>query len=79
VHVDAVQRECVKVDVEPQRRIEALDDRDRSGERVVDAREPELPLGAPAERAAKLRDEGAEHIRAELAIVAEPVAKLPRQ
>lgn len=78
-YVDAVERERVKVYVEPQGRIEALHDGDRPRERVIDAREPELALGAPAERAAQLRDEGSEDVRAELAIVAEQVAEPPRQ
>jgi hypothetical protein len=43
-HVHAVEAERVEVDVEAQRRVESLDERDRTDVRFRDAREPELAL-----------------------------------
>jgi hypothetical protein len=50
----------VGVHIEPKRRVEALHERDRSRVRVGDARQTELALGPPAERAQHLLDERAD-------------------
>jgi hypothetical protein len=57
-HVDAIERERVSMDVEPERRVDPLHERHRAGEQRRHARQAMLALGpvpvAAAELAAEL-------------------------
>ena len=48
--VRPVQRERVEVRIDPQRAVHPLDEGHRADQGVLHAREPELPLGPPAQR-----------------------------
>ena len=63
-HAHAVQREQVKVHVEPEVRVAALDDAHRTGVSLPDRREPEALLRAPLERAAAPHHKCLEHLGA---------------
>ena len=78
-HVHAVQREHVKVHVEPQGRVAALDDAHRSGVRRSKRLQAEAPLRSALERAAELQDERLDHLGADAPVVAEQDAQSPRQ
>ena len=68
---DSVGRECMKVDIEPQRRVAALHERDRPDMRIVDRAQPQLALGPPAKRAQQRPAECIEHIAAQTPVVAD--------
>ena len=77
--VHAIQGLGVGVRVEPERRVEPLDERDRPGVRLLDGAQAELALGAAAQRVEHGLDEGADELTAQLLVVACQVAQLPGQ
>ena len=77
--VHAVERERMKMDVETERGVGALDESDRAELRVVDRAQAQLELGSATQRASQRADEHREHIGAEPTVVAHRVAQPPRQ
>ena len=77
--VDAVESQRVVVHVEPQRTVGPLDEGDGTDEGVVDRAQAKRALGPPPQRAAERADERAQHVGAELAVVAERGAQAPGQ
>jgi len=67
------------MDIKSERRVSALDDAHRTGERTGCRRQPEERLRAALVRAAELHDECVEHVGAEPLVVAAEGAQPPRE
>ena len=70
-HPDPVRRERVKVNVEPQRAVAALHNRDRAYLSLAHRAQPELSLRTSTKALLQRADEGPQHVRAQLAVVAQ--------
>jgi len=77
--VDAVQSEHMEVDIQPQRRVSALDEAHGSGQRLLHRTQVEHALRAVLQRVGERHHERLEHRRAELPVVAAEHAEPPRQ
>ncbi|KIG15355.1 hypothetical protein DB30_05687 [Enhygromyxa salina] len=78
-HVHAVKYEAMKVHVEPQRGVGALDEGDRTEPRVFDRTQAKLRLRSATKRATQRDDERVEHVSAQLSVVAHRVGQPPWQ
>jgi hypothetical protein len=70
-HEHAIQKECVKVDIQSERRVKPLNERHATGVRLLHASKAQHPLRSMPEAALHLLRERGEHLGAQSPIVTE--------
>jgi hypothetical protein len=78
-HNRAIEGQRMKVHIEAEGAVGALHERERAYLGIADRTQAKLSFRAPTQRALQRFGERAEHVRAQLAIVAQGAAKSPRE